>query len=38
LEDLRADQSHITLYVVENAKLISREEIGDAQSNVGNVL
>ena len=38
LNERRADKSHITLYAMENEKLLTREELGDARGNVSNIL
>lgn len=34
----RAQDSHITLYSMENEKLITREELGDPKGNTSNIL
>lgn len=38
ISEQRAEKSHITLYRMENEKLITREEIGTGQGNVSNIL
>ena len=38
LEVQRAPKSHIVLYSMENEKLLTREELGDAQGNVSNII
>ncbi|OPY88936.1 MAG: CRISPR-associated endoribonuclease Cas2 [Smithella sp. PtaU1.Bin162] len=38
IAEQRAEKSHITLYRMENEKLIIREEIGIGQGNVSNIL
>lgn len=38
LNEQRALKSHITLYSIENDKLLTREELGEAQGNVSNIL
>ena len=38
LEKRRAKDSHIIVYSMENDKLITREEMGDAKGGVDNVL
>ena len=38
LEQRRAEKSHITLYVMENEKLLTREELGEARGNTSNIL
>jgi len=38
LEEKRAEDSHITLYCMENEKLLKREELGIARGNTSNIL
>ena len=38
LEEKRAPKSHIVLYSMENEKLLTREELGNAQGNVSNII
>jgi len=38
LNEQRADKSHITLYSMENEKLLTREELGESQGNTSNIL
>lgn len=38
LKKLRAPAGHITIYRMENAKLLNREEIGEGSGAVDNVL
>ena len=38
LEEKRADKSHIVLYSMENEKLLKREELGEGQGNVSNII
>ena len=38
LEEIRADESHIVLYVMENEKLLQRQEMGQGGGIVSNIL
>lgn len=38
LDEHRAPRSHITLYTMENEKLLTREEIGAGRGNISNIL
>ncbi|MEA2012455.1 MAG: CRISPR-associated endonuclease Cas2 [Verrucomicrobiota bacterium] len=38
LNEKRAAKSHITLYSMENEKLLKREELGNPQGNTSNIL
>lgn len=38
LNENRAEKSHITLYSMENEKLITREELGEGAGNVSNII
>lgn len=38
LDRERAPDSHITFYTMENEKLLTREELGDAKGNTSNIL
>ncbi len=38
LNDLRSENSHITLYSVESERLLHREELGHAKGCVSNIL
>ena len=38
LDDIRAADSHVVLYTVENEKLLRREELGAGDGNVTNVI
>ncbi|MDD5502974.1 MAG: CRISPR-associated endonuclease Cas2 [Candidatus Thermoplasmatota archaeon] len=38
LDRKRAEKSHITLYIMENEKLLTREELGEARGNVSNII
>ena len=38
LNDVRAENSHITLYSVESEKLLSREQLGETKGNVSNII
>ena len=38
LERKRAKNSHIVLYAMENEKLLTREELGDGQGNISNII
>ena len=38
LNDIRAENSHITLYFVESEKLLCREELGEAKGNTTNII
>lgn len=38
LNRIRAKDSHVVLYTVENEKLLNREELGEGTGNVSNIL
>ena len=38
LNDIRAQNSHITFYSIESEKLLHREELGEARGNTSNIL
>lgn len=38
LAEKRSLQSHITMYIMENEKLLTREEIGQAKGNTSNII
>lgn len=38
LEKKRAAKSHIVLYSMENEKLLTREELGNAVGNISNII
>ncbi len=38
LEETRAEDSHITLYSIDNEKLLHREEQGSAKGNTSNII
>jgi CRISPR-associated protein Cas2 len=38
LNEVRAKDSHITFYVVDNEKLLRREELGEEKGNTSNIL
>ena len=38
LEEERAEKSHITIYSMENEKLLNREELGEGQGNISNII
>ncbi len=38
LNEHRAEKSHVTLYSMENEKLITREELGESSGNVSNII
>ncbi len=38
LNDIRAEDSHITFYSVESEKLLHREELGEPRGNTSNIL
>ncbi len=38
LNEKRAAESHITIYSMENDKLLKREELGEARGNTSNIL
>ena len=38
LNQVRAENSHITFYSLENDKLLRREELGDPKGNTSNIL
>jgi len=38
VDDLRAENSHVVFYCLENDKLLRREELGEGGGNLSNVL
>ena len=38
LDEQRADKSHITFYSMENEKLLKREELGEGQGCLSNII
>lgn len=38
LENTRADQSHITIYSLDNEKLLKKEELGSGKGNTSNII
>lgn len=38
LETTRADQSHITIYSLDNEKLLKKEELGSGKGNTSNII
>lgn len=38
LETTRVDQSHITIYSLDNEKLLKKEELGSGKGNTSNII
>ncbi len=38
VDDVRANDSHVVFYSMENEKLLRREELGEGAGNVSNIL
>ncbi len=38
LNEIRAEDSHVVFYTVENEKLLRREELGTGTGNISNIL